>query len=122
VLTTQQLGKPAIQGVEADAGYIKWLYLISHPHMILPNQDVHITRPPEQEAIVEDGEQGYLDLARSLGRIRDHVYVVMSSGVIAQGSPECVHLEVVLTEVYGGRVYHRRHDVEGGRGRCRDRG
>jgi len=56
----------------------------------------------------EDGEQGYKDLAGRLGRIRDHVYVVMSSGVIARGSFEWVHLEDVLREVHGGHVYHCR--------------
>jgi hypothetical protein len=68
-----------------------------------------VPRPPEQEALdeiatEEDGYQGYLELS-GLTRIRDHVYVAMSSGVIAQGSPEWVHLEEVFREVRGGRVY-----------------
>jgi hypothetical protein len=74
--------------VEADLGYNIWFYLISHPRMILPNQDVQIPRPPEHEALdeiaaEEDGEQGYLDLAERFGHIIDHIYVVMSSGLIA---------------------------------------
>jgi len=60
--------------------------------------------------------QRYLELSRRLGCIRDHIYVVMSSGVIAQGSPEWVHLKEVLREVHGGRVYRCRLNVEGGRG------
>jgi len=61
--------------------------------MILPDQDGQVPRVPEHEALdeivaEEDGEQGYFDLAGRLGRIRDHVYVVMFSGVIARGSPD----------------------------------
>jgi hypothetical protein len=47
------------------------------------------------------------------------VYVVMSSGVVSQGSEEWQHLEEVLREVFGGKVYHHRHNVQGGRGGCR---
>jgi len=54
--------------------------------MILPNVEVAVPRPPEWEAIDEiivdeDGEREFLEL----GRIRDHVYVVMSSGEVQQG-------------------------------------
>jgi len=37
-----------------------------------------------------------------LGCIKDHVYVFMSNGVVAQGSEAWVHLEGILREVYGG--------------------
>jgi hypothetical protein len=57
-----------------------------------------------------------LDLAERLGCIRDHVYVVMSNGVVAQGYVTWVHFEGILREVYGGQVYCRRRDVEGDRG------
>ena len=110
VLRDPELGQPSIRGVEVSAGYIRYFYQVSHPRMILPNQEVHVSRPPEQEAldeiaVEEDGDQGYLELSRTLTRIRNHVYVVMSSGVIAQGSAEWVHLEEVLRELHGGRVY-----------------
>lgn len=36
-----------------DQGYIRWFYIISHPGMILPNEDVQDMRPPEQEALDE---------------------------------------------------------------------
>jgi len=67
VLTDQQLGLPAIHGLEVEPGYIRWFYLISNPRMILPDEDVQVPRPPEQEALDEivveqDGEHGYLDL------------------------------------------------------------
>jgi len=55
-----------------------------------------------------------LELTGRLSRIRDHVYIVMSSGVIAQWSPQWVHLEGILIKVYGGQVYRRMRDVEGG--------
>jgi hypothetical protein len=77
--------------VEAEEGYIKWFYQVFHPRMILPNQEVPVPRPPEREAIDEiaaedDGEHGFLELGGRLGRIRDHMYVVMSSGEVQQGS------------------------------------
>jgi hypothetical protein len=53
--------------VEAEEGYIKWFYQVFHPRMILPNQEVPV-------------------LGGRLGRIRDHMYVVMSSGEVQQGS------------------------------------
>ena len=75
-----------------------------------------IPRPPKQEALDEidveqDGEKGYLDLAGRLGRIRDCVYVVMVSVVVEQGFEECRHLEAILGEVHGGRVYRHRRVV-----------
>jgi len=51
-----------------------------------------------------------------MSRIRDHVYVVMSSGVVLRGSKEWQHLEEVLKEVHDGKVYRRRGATEGGRG------
>ncbi|RHN73024.1 hypothetical protein MtrunA17_Chr2g0294041 [Medicago truncatula] len=87
--------------------------------MILPLEDVQVPRPPEQEALdeiadEEDGEYVFLDLGGRLSRIRDHVYVVMSSGVVPQRSEACHCFEEVLREVHGGKVYRR--NVEGGRG------
>jgi hypothetical protein len=63
-----------------------------------------VPRPQEQEALdeiaaEEDGYQGYLELSGTLTRIRDHVYVVMSSGVVSQGSKTWQHLKEVLSEV-----------------------
>lgn len=89
--------------------------------MILQDEDVQVPKPPEQDAldeivVVQDGEQGYINLAKRLGRIRDHVYVVMVSGVVEQGSEEWLQLEGILGEVHGGQVYHRRCDVQGSRG------
>jgi hypothetical protein len=50
--------------------------------MRLPEEDVLVPKPPEQNAldeiaVVQDEEHEYLDLAERLGRIRDHVYVVI---------------------------------------------
>jgi len=47
--------------------------------------------PPEREvldarAAQEDEDVGYLQLSGMMSRIRDHVYVVMSSGLVPQGS------------------------------------
>jgi hypothetical protein len=47
------LGQPAIQGVEASSGCIRWFYIVSHPQMILPNHEVQVSRPLEQEALDE---------------------------------------------------------------------
>lgn len=105
VLTDQLLGFPVIQGVEAELGYIIWFYLISHPHMILPNEDVQVPRPPEQEdldeiVVEQDGEQGYLDLARRLSCIRDQVYVVMFSDVVARGPHNDEILRISIKKKY----------------------
>jgi hypothetical protein len=40
-------------GVKTDDGYIRWFYAISHPCVITPSEDVHILRPPEQDALNE---------------------------------------------------------------------
>jgi len=55
--------------------------------MILPNQEVPVPRPPEREVIdeivaQEDREHRFLELGGMLGRIRDHVYAVMTSGEV----------------------------------------
>jgi len=64
-LTPEQLGQRAAHCVEAAEGYIKWFYHHSHPHMILPDMPIPVSRPPEHEvldvqAAQEDGELGYL--------------------------------------------------------------
>jgi len=51
-----------------------------------------------------------------MSRIRDHGYVVMSSGVVPRGYEEWQHLKDVLKEVHDGKVYCRRGATEGGRG------
>ena len=102
-------------------GCIILYYNISHPRMILSVEDVQVPRPLEREALDEivaedDGEHGFLELGGRLGRIRNHVYVVMSSGMVPQGSEEWSYFEEVLREVHGGKVYRRRRYVGGGRG------
>ena len=92
-LTPEQLGQRAVRGVEAVDGYNEWFYLHSHPRMILPYIPVPVPRPPEHEvldalAAQEDGKHGYLQLSGRMSRSRDHVYVVMSSGVVPRGSEE----------------------------------
>jgi hypothetical protein len=84
--------------------------------MILPDMLVPVPRPPEREvmyeiAAQEDGEHECLEL--SVGRIRDHACVVMSSGVVVRGSGEWQHLEEVLKEVHNGKVYRCREAIEG---------
>ena len=61
--------------------------------MILPNQEVQVPEPPEGDALYEiaveeDGKHGFLVLGGRLDRIRDHVYVVISSGLVPRGSEE----------------------------------
>jgi len=51
-----------------------------------------------------------------MSRIRNHVYDVMSSGLVPRGSEEWQHLEDVLKDVHDGKVYRRRGATEGGRG------
>ena len=115
------MGHYAVHGVEAVDGYIEWFYHWSHPRMILLDILVLVPRPLEHEVIdalaaQEDGEHGYLQFSGTLGRIRDHVYVVMSNGLVSRGSEEWQHLEEVLKEVHDGKVYRRRGVTEGGRG------
>jgi len=88
--------------------------------MILPNQEVSVPRPPEREVIYEiatkeDGEHQFLELGRRFGCIRDHMYVVKTSGGVQQRYEEWNHLKEILREVYAGKVYRCRHNVEGGR-------
>jgi hypothetical protein len=64
------LGNRALHGMEAEEGYIKWFYQVSHPRMILPNEEVPVPRPPEREdideiATEEDAEHGFLELGVS---------------------------------------------------------
>ena len=104
-LTPQQLGHPAVYGVEAAEEYIHWFYDVSHPRMILPDMEVSVPRPLEREAIdeiaaQEDGDHGHLELSGRLSRIRDHEYVVMSSGEVQQGSEAWQHIEEVLRDVH----------------------
>jgi len=92
-LTAEQLGQRAVHGVEAEDGYIECFYQVSHPRMILPDISVPVLRPPEREvldalAAQEDGEHGYLQLSGRMSRIRDHVYDVMSRGLVPRGSDE----------------------------------
>ena len=92
-LTPEQLGHRAVHGVEAVDGYIEWFYHRSHPRMILPNMPVPVPRPPEREvldalAALKDGKHGYLQLTGRMSRIRDHLYVVMSSGLVPRASDE----------------------------------
>ena len=79
--------------MEAAEGYIDWFYHNSHPSVILPDMPVPVPRPPEHEVLdvqvaQEDGEVGYLQLSARMSRIRDHVYIVMSSGVVPRGFEE----------------------------------
>jgi len=89
--------------------------------MILPDMKVPVPRPPEREvldalAAQEDGEHGYLQLSGRMSSNIDHVYVVMSSGLVSRGSEEWQHLEDVLKEVHDGKVYRRRGAAKGGKG------
>jgi hypothetical protein len=59
--------------------------------MILPEMPILVPRPPEREvldafAAQEDGEHGYSQLSGRMNRIRDHLYVVMSSGCVERGA------------------------------------
>jgi len=61
--------------------------------MILVDIPVPVPIPPEREvldarAAQEDGDAGYLQLNGRMSCIRDHVCVVMSSGVVPRGSEE----------------------------------
>jgi hypothetical protein len=50
--TPHQLNNRAPHGVEAKEGYIRWFYRVSHPHMILPHEDVQVPRTPEQKPLM----------------------------------------------------------------------
>jgi hypothetical protein len=120
-LTPQELGEIAVHGVEAADGYIEWFYYVSHPRMILPDMPVPVPRPPEREAhdaraAQDDGDLAYLQLSGRMTRIKDHIYVVMRSGLVPKGTEEWQQLEDALREVHDGKVYHRRGATEGSRG------
>ena len=108
-LTPEQLGQRAVHDVEAAEGYIEWFYQVSHLRMVLLDMPVPVPRPLEREvldaqATQEDGEVGYLQLSGRMSRIRDHVYAVMSSGMVPRGSEEWQHLKDVLKEVHDGKI------------------
>jgi len=120
-LTPQQLGERAVHDVEAVDGYIDWFYRHSHPRMVLLDMPVPVPRPPECEvldarAAQKDGDLGYLQLSGRMSRIRDHIYVVMKSGLVPKGAEEWQHLEDALKEVHDGKLYRCRGAIEGGRG------
>jgi len=92
-LTPQQLGERVVHNVEAVDGYIDWFYRHSNPCMVLLDMPVPVLRPPEHEvldaqAAQEDGDLGYLQLCGRMSRIRDHIYVVMRSGLVSKGTEE----------------------------------
>jgi len=95
--------------------------------MILPDMEVPVPRPPEQEVIDEiatheDGGHGYLELSERLGRIRGLVYVVTNNGEVQHESDTWNHLEEVLREVHGGKIYRHGGTTQGGRGAGGSRG
>nr|ABN08233.1 hypothetical protein MtrDRAFT_AC155886g11v2 [Medicago truncatula] len=68
--------------------YSGWLIYDTRRVRYLPEQVVHVPRPPEKDALDEiaaeqEGKHEYLDLAGMLGSIKDHVYSIMISGVVA---------------------------------------
>jgi len=92
-LTPEQLGQRPVHDVEAAEGYIEWFYHVSHPCMILRDMPVPVPRPPECDvldarAAQEDGDLAYLQLSGRMSRIRDHIYVVMRSGLVPKGTKE----------------------------------
>jgi len=89
--------------------------------MVLLDMPVPVPRPPEREvldarAAREDGDLGYLQLSGRMSRIRDHIYVVMRSGLVPKGTEEWQNLEDALKEVRDGEVYRRQGATEGGSG------
>ena len=92
-LRDRDLGHPAITGIEVTHGYIKWFYTISQPHIIALEEDVHIPKPIEHEALSEitaeqEGDHGYLELTGMFNCVRDHVLSIMGSGAVESGSAE----------------------------------
>ena len=92
-LTPQELGETVVHGVEVVDGYIDLFYRHSHPRMVLPDMLVPVPRPPEREvldarAAHKDGDLAYLQLGGRMSRIRDHIYVVMRSGLVPKGTEE----------------------------------
>jgi len=89
--------------------------------MVLLDMPVPVPRPPKREvldarAAQEDGDLEYLQLSKRMSRIRDHIYVVMRSGMVPKWTEEWQHLEDALKEVHDGKFYRRRGAIEGGRG------
>jgi hypothetical protein len=118
-LTPQELGETEVHGVEVADGYIEWFFQVSHPPMILP--DMPVPRPPERElldvqAAQDDGDLAYLQLSGRITHIKDHIYVVMRSGLVPKGTEEWQHLEDALREVHDGKIYRHRGATECGRG------
>ena len=114
MLTDQDLGLAVITSVEATQGYIRWFYSISHPHLILSDEAIHILRRAEQEArdeviVEQEGKHGCLELTGRLGRIKDHILPVLVSGVVETWTDEWNCLESIFAEVHEGWVYRRRH-------------
>jgi hypothetical protein len=110
-LTPQELGETAVHGVKVVDGYIKWFYRHSHPCMVLLDMPVPVPRPLEREvldarAAQEDGDLGYIQLSGRMSRIRDHIYVVMRSGLVPKGTKEWQHLDDALKEgLRNGSIY-----------------
>lgn len=68
-------------------------HTISHPHIIAPDEDVHVPRPTEKEALDEivaeqEGEHVFLELIGRLDYIRDHGLSVMGNDLAAIGTAE----------------------------------
>ena len=89
--------------------------------MVLLDMPVPVSRPPEREvldarAAQEDGDLAHLQLSERMSRIRNHIYDVMTSGLVPKRTEEWQHLEDALKEVHDGKVYRRQGATEGGRG------
>jgi len=57
----------------------------SHPYIVCQQEDAHIPRPLEHEAIdevcaEEHGDQQWLDFRSHLARVRDHAPAIIGSG------------------------------------------
>jgi hypothetical protein len=61
VLSEQDLGLPALIGLEVAVGFLRWYYANSYPYIVRQQEDAHIPRPPEQEAINEDAVEEHGD-------------------------------------------------------------
>jgi hypothetical protein len=68
-----------------------FFFAISHPYIITPLEDVHISRPPEHgtlnEIVAEEHKNHqWLDMTGRLRRIRDHVLVIIGGSVVERES------------------------------------
>jgi hypothetical protein len=77
VMSEQDLGLPALTGLEATVGYIRWYFSISHPYILRQQEDAHISGPSEQETVdevvaEEHEDQQWLDFRTCLERVKDH--------------------------------------------------